>query len=166
MASMTRPSVTRWRHRLRAKLNMPLKYAAYRGAHASGPIFPDRIYIESTNHCNLKCIMCPTGLGVIARPKGYMEMGLYRQIVDEVGALVGSAVLHSWGEPLMHPELFEMIRYGKRAGMRMETSTNITLLNDERARQGCQWDGCAAHVAGVAADGAWRHLGRNASDSS
>ena len=114
---------------------MPLKYAAYRRGAASGPIFPDRIYIESTNHCNLKCIMCPTGLGVIARPKGYMDMGLYRRIVDEIGSLVGSAVLHSWGEPLMHPELFQMIRYGKRAGMRMETSTNITLLNAERARE-------------------------------
>src|SRR5262249_15697863 len=51
------------------------------------------------------------------------------------GTLVGSAVLHSWGEPLMHPDLFEMIRYGKRAGIRMETSTNITLLNEERARE-------------------------------
>jgi MoaA/NifB/PqqE/SkfB family radical SAM enzyme len=126
--------LARWRKAARAKLNMPLKYAAYRTGRSSGPIFPDRVYIESTNHCNLKCIMCPTGLGVIARPKGYMDMALYRRIVDEIGPLVGSAVLHSWGEPLMHPHLFEMIRLGKRAGMRMETSTNITLLNEERAR--------------------------------
>jgi pyruvate-formate lyase-activating enzyme len=127
--------VGRWQRAVRTKLNMPLKYAAYRRGATSGPIYPDRIYIESTNHCNLKCIMCPTGLGVIARPKGYMDMGLYRQIIDEIGGLVGSAVLHSWGEPLMHPDLFEMIRYGKRAGIRMETSTNITLLNAERARE-------------------------------
>ena len=127
--------LARRRKALRERLNMPVKYAAYRMATEKGPFFPDRIYIESTNYCNLKCIMCPTGLGTIKRPKGYMDMRLYRRIVDEIGPRTGSAVLHSWGEPLMHPELFEMIRYGKRAGMRMETSTNITLLNDERARK-------------------------------
>ena len=114
---------------------MPVKYATYATARSAGPIYPDRIYVESTNHCNLKCIMCPTGLGVIRRPKGYMAMDLYRRIVDETGPLVGSAVLHSWGEPLMHPQLFDMIRYGKRAGIRMETSTDITLLDEERGRQ-------------------------------
>src|SRR5262245_40970682 len=125
----------RWRKALRTTLNMPVKYAAYRRGALSGPIVPDRVYVESTNHCNLKCIMCPTGIGVLARPKGYMDMALYRRIVDEIGGVVGSAVLHSWGEPLMHPDLFEMIRLGKRAGIRMETSTNITLLNAERARE-------------------------------
>jgi organic radical activating enzyme len=64
-----------------------------------------------------------------------MDMGLYRAIIDEIGSMTSSAVLHSWGEPMMHPDLFEMIRYGKRAGMQMETSTNITLLNEERARE-------------------------------
>jgi len=125
----------RWAKAVRTTLNMPVKYATYATARSAGPIYPDRIYVESTNHCNLKCIMCPTGLGVIRRPKGYMAMDLYRRIVDETGPLVGSAVLHSWGEPLMHPQLFDMIRYGKRAGIRMETSTNITLLDEERGRQ-------------------------------
>src|SRR5262249_62207676 len=100
-----------------------------------GRFYQDAFYAKSPNHGNLRCIMGPPGLGVIARPRGSMDMGLYRRIVDEIGGLVGSAVLHSWGEPLMHPDLFEMIRYGKRAGMRMETSTNITLLNEERARE-------------------------------
>jgi pyruvate-formate lyase-activating enzyme len=125
----------RVRKTLRTKLNMPVKYATYMTGRSRGPIFPDRVYIESTNHCNLKCIMCPTGLGVIRRPKGYMTMDLYRRVVDELGPLVNSAVLHSWGEPLMHPELFDMIRYGKHAGISMETSTNITLLDEERGRQ-------------------------------
>jgi MoaA/NifB/PqqE/SkfB family radical SAM enzyme len=64
-----------------------------------------------------------------------MDMALYERVIDEGAPYVGSAVLHSWGEPLMHPGLFEMIRRGKKAGVRMETSTNITLLNEERARE-------------------------------
>lgn len=120
---------------LRTKLDMPVKYNAYRRGEDHGRFAPDRLYIESTNHCNLKCIMCPTGLGVMKRPKGYMAMDLYRAIVDEMGPLSVSAVLHSWGEPLMHPDLFTMVRYGKAKGLAMETSTNITLLNEERARE-------------------------------
>jgi pyruvate-formate lyase-activating enzyme len=120
---------------VRTRLNMPLKYRAWRGGHTHGPIHPDRVYIESTNYCNLKCIMCPTGLGVVKRPKGYMDMDLYERIVDELAPTVSAAVLHSWGEPLMHPRLFDMIRLGKRANIAMETSTNITLLNEERARE-------------------------------
>src|SRR4029453_7603471 len=105
----------RWANRIHktvhTTLNMPVKYTTYVTGRSAGPIFPDRVYIESTNHCNLKCIMCPTGLGVIQRPKGYMTMDLSRLVVEELGPLVGSAVLHSWGEPLMHPRLFDMIRY-------------------------------------------------------
>jgi len=129
------PRVTRWRKSARTTLDMPRKYRAWSTGRLTGDFFPDRVYIESTNHCNLKCIMCPTGLGVMQRPKGYMDMALYEQIVEELAPYVGSAVLHSWGEPLMHPRLYDMIRLGKRAGIRMETSTNITLLTDDRARQ-------------------------------
>lgn len=120
---------------LRAKLEMPARFKAYNGGAEHGRFAPDRLYIESTNYCNLKCIMCPTGLGVMKREKGYMDFDLYRGIVDEMGPLSVSAVLHSWGEPMMHPQLFEMVRYGKTAGLGMETSTNITLLNEERARE-------------------------------
>jgi MoaA/NifB/PqqE/SkfB family radical SAM enzyme len=130
-----RSVVGRAKKRIRTRLDMPVKYAAYRRGAERGRFVPDRLYIESTNHCNLKCIMCPTGLGVVRRPKGYMEMDLYRAIVDEMGPLSVSAVLHSWGEPLMHPQLFDMVRYGKQAGLGIETSTNITLLNEERARE-------------------------------
>jgi wyosine [tRNA(Phe)-imidazoG37] synthetase (radical SAM superfamily) len=126
--------LARWTKAARMKLNMPVKWASYHTDALQDATYPDRVYIESTNYCNLKCIMCPTGLGIIQRPKGYMDMTLYRAIMDEIGPLIGSAVLHSWGEPLMHPELFEMIRIGKRHDVRMETSTNITILNTERAR--------------------------------
>jgi len=88
--------IKRVRKTVRTRINMPVKYATYMTGRSAGPIFPDRVYIESTNHCNLKCIMCPTGLGVIRRPKGYMAMDLYRRVVDELGPLVDSAVLHSW----------------------------------------------------------------------
>jgi sulfatase maturation enzyme AslB (radical SAM superfamily) len=129
---------TRLRRRarqLRARANLPVKWAAYEAGGTHGPFFPDRLYVESTSFCNLRCIMCPTGLGTIQRPKGYMDMELFRRIVDEVAPQAPSIVLHSWGEPLMHPRLFPMIEYARQRELWVETSTNVTLLNEERAKK-------------------------------
>jgi pyruvate-formate lyase-activating enzyme len=131
-------TLTRLRRRarqLRARANLPVKWAAYEAGLTHGPFVPDRLYVESTNYCNLKCVMCPTGLGVIARPKGYMDMGLFRRIVDETAPSAPAIVLHSWGEPMMHPELFDMVAYARSKDMWVETSTNITLLTEERIRK-------------------------------
>src|ERR1700745_404630 len=96
---------------LKARANMPVKWAAYEAGLTHGPFFPDRLYVESTNYCNLHCIMCPTGIGWTQRPKGYWVAGLSRRIVDEAAPQAPAIVLHSWGEPMMHPELFDMVRY-------------------------------------------------------
>jgi MoaA/NifB/PqqE/SkfB family radical SAM enzyme len=85
-----------------------VKWAAYEAGITHGPFFPDRLYVESTSFCNLHCVMCPTGIGSIRRPKGYMAMDLYQRIVDEVAPQAPAIVLHSWGEPMMHPRLFDI----------------------------------------------------------
>jgi MoaA/NifB/PqqE/SkfB family radical SAM enzyme len=121
--------------RLRARADLPVKWAAYEAGLTHGPFVPDRLYVESTNHCNLRCVMCPTGLDVIRRPKGYMDVGLFRGIVDEVAPFAPALVLHSWGEPMMHPGLFDMIRYAREHDVWVETSSNITLLTEERVRK-------------------------------
>src|SRR5439155_21974897 len=61
-------------------------------------------------------------------------MGLFRRIVDEVAPFGPALVLHSWGEPMMHPELFDMVRYAREQDLWVETSSNITLLTEERIR--------------------------------
>jgi hypothetical protein len=95
--------------------------------------YPDRMYIESTNHCNLGCIMCPTGLKQVKRPKGYMDFDLFTGIVDEMAGHVKSTTLHIWGESLMHPRITDMIAYCHAKGLRSEISTNATLLDEKRA---------------------------------
>jgi MoaA/NifB/PqqE/SkfB family radical SAM enzyme len=132
---MDKRTLRRRARQLRARANLPVKWAAYEGGLTRGPFFPDRLYVESTSFCNLRCVMCPTGLGTITRPKGYMDLDLYRRIVDEVAPQAPAIVLHSWGEPLMHPRLFDMIRYARERDLWVETSTNVTLLTAERARR-------------------------------
>ena len=125
----------RFKRRLKQKSNMALKYASYQRGLERAPTFPDRVYVESTNVCNLDCIMCPTGLHIDTRPKGYMEWDLYTKIIDEIAPFAEAVVLHSWGEPLLHKRILDMIDYAKARKLWVETSTNATRLDEETARK-------------------------------
>jgi len=97
--------------------------------------YPDRMYLESTNVCNLRCVMCPTGLGLVTRPKGFMDYDLFTQIVDEMAPHVQTTTLHIWGEPLLHPRIYDMMAYCRSHGLHSEISTNATRLDEESSRK-------------------------------
>ncbi|MBQ9502609.1 MAG: radical SAM protein [Lentisphaeria bacterium] len=102
--------------------------------------FPYVMYIEPTNLCNFKCIFCPTGdkelLKKVGRPAGKMEMPLFRKIIDEIkksGHRLRLLSLYKDGEPLVHPDFPEMVRYAADSGIcdRIWTKSNGALLNPE-----------------------------------
>jgi organic radical activating enzyme len=121
--------------KLKNRLLMLPRHLAWRRADTVPKVPPDRIYIESTNRCNLECPQCPTGLDITHRPKGDMDPGLFRNIIDEIAPWAETAVLHIWGEPLLNPNLDEMIAYAAGAGLRTEISSNAMLLDAERAER-------------------------------
>lgn len=108
---------------------LQLAYSYYRrGAFCQHP--PVHLDIESTAACNLACIMCPHSQ--ISRRKGHMDLSLYKRIIDEAaGFHVNDICLHLFGEPLLNPEIFEMIRHAKKFGINTLISTNATLLKGE-----------------------------------
>jgi len=119
--------------RLRSSMSSLGKWISYTTGRTSLWTYPDRMYIESTNVCNLNCVMCPNGLGRMSRPKGYMDYGLFTRIVDEMAPHVRTTTLHIWGEPLLHPRIYDMIDYCATHGLRSEISTNATFLDGESA---------------------------------
>jgi radical SAM protein with 4Fe4S-binding SPASM domain len=122
------------RKKLRTTLNRPKLYRHYKNGEVSiEGAYPDRLYIEITNVCNLDCVMCPTGLHVLDRNKGHMKWDLFTLVIDEMAPHVQTTTLHIWGEPLLHPRFLDMIRYAREAGIEVSTSTNATLLTDEKS---------------------------------
>jgi organic radical activating enzyme len=121
--------------RLKRNADMFGKWLGYELGQTAPLMYPQRMYIESTNVCNLRCVMCPTGRREVERKKGYMDIGLFKSIVDEMAPHVQATTLHIWGEPLLHPKIFEMIAYCRQKGLRSEMSTNATLLTEEKARK-------------------------------
>lgn len=104
------------------------------------PEFPLCLDIETTNVCNLDCIMCPRTV-YIARGTygeiGMMNFDTYRRIIDEGARYkLPSVKLQYLGEPLAHPDVARQISYAKAAGvLDVMFNTNATLLTEEKAHE-------------------------------
>lgn len=91
------------------------------------------VHIEPTNVCNLACEMCPRDQQ--DRPHGYMDFDMYKGIVDELGKMRTELIyLHLFGEPTLHPRIFDMIKYAKKKGIDVAMSTNSTTLDIDKTR--------------------------------
>jgi len=98
--------------------------------------FPPEIWIENTNCCNAKCIMCPRDKHT--RPLGFMEFSLFEQLIEEIARHkneVKRVHLHNYGEPLLDKELTERIKLAKDLGIRhVYFVTNASLLAPDKSR--------------------------------
>lgn len=99
--------------------------------------FPAEIHIEPTNHCNKKCFMCPTKdrYKKDLFPLGYMDFDMYKAIIDDCNAVMGKDMcvnLHKDGEPLIHPQIGEMIQYAKSYDMFVHFATNGLLVRKKK----------------------------------
>ncbi len=93
------------------------------------PEIPSEWMIESTNRCNLACPMCTRHL-VRFHPED-MNLDLFRHLV-EVHPNVEAIWPYGFGEPLLHPQIFEFIAIAERSGKTVCLSTNATLLTPDR----------------------------------
>ncbi len=97
------------------------------------PRTPTQVQLEITNRCNFDCVMCQRkDLGVVFRD---MPFDLYRTIIDRLPEAVRLVALTGWGEPTMHPDLVEMIRYARDRGKRVTVTTNGVLLRGDLAER-------------------------------
>ena len=97
---------------------------------------PSVFAIESTNLCNLRCVMCPRGEpDVMERSLGLMSDQVLDRVLDEARFYEDPCFFHWFGEPLLHPRLFEQIDLVKSRGVpNLAISTNATLLDERRRR--------------------------------
>ena len=75
--------------------------------------------------------MCPRHIYTFDNEN--MDLELYRKIVQDCKQYVEFIWPYGIGEPMIHPNIFEMIRLTREAGIRTGMSTNATLLDDRRA---------------------------------
>lgn len=105
------------------------------------------VSIEPSNLCNFKCVMCFHGNNEYAqeaKPLRNMNMDCFKKVIEdlkrwtqEVGEKVKLIKLYSLGEPLIHPEICNMVRIIKEADIcnEIELTTNASLLTRKVAEK-------------------------------
>jgi len=102
----------------------------YRKGLVELPYAPLELFIEPTNFCNLKCIICLHGTG-LRREKGFMSMETFDRVLKEaVKSKVLKITLHFAGEPLLNKDIFTMIRHVKKHNIYVRAHTNATILDE------------------------------------
>ena len=84
--------------------------------------------IEIAGKCNLRCISCNMGLPGANKKGGYMRASTFRKVLDKMQSeipFLNSLYLYLWGEPLLNPDLAEIVRSASEAGVACEISTNL-----------------------------------------
>lgn len=86
---------------------------------------PYKMKIESTNICNTHCQLCPTGIGLEGRSKGKMTLEQFKQLIDRLRWHLLALDLSMWGDPLIVPEIYDMIRHAHNRGVWTYISSNL-----------------------------------------
>ncbi len=83
-----------------------------------------KIYIEITNVCNLKCEFCPE----TKRVKRFLNVVQFEEIIKKIQNYTNLVCLHVKGEPLLHPELKQILKILDKYNLKANITTNGTLL--------------------------------------
>lgn len=96
---------------------------------------PVEVYVQIARRCNLRCAMC--GHEVWQSNSGFMEPELFDRVLAECAANKVSRlhVLSGQGEPLLHPQVFEMLDKAVAQGLEVGIVTNGTPLTPERCER-------------------------------
>jgi putative metalloenzyme radical SAM/SPASM domain maturase len=75
-------------------------------------VYPEKLYIETTTRCNLKCSKCVKYAKGSDIREGEIDMATFTAL-SVAFKNCNSVILNGIGEPLLHPHLPEMIRFVK-----------------------------------------------------
>jgi len=102
-----------------------------------GRFYPiNYLFVEITNACNFKCTWCPDE--IMGRRRGFMKKERVFRILDELGEKrswmgpIFPVKLHQMGEPMLHPDLPEIVAHAESRGVAIELNTNCGLITTER----------------------------------
>lgn len=94
-----------------------------------------KVYVEVTSACDLDCRTCVRNAW--NEEIGFMSGATFDRVIDSLGGMPSVRTVHfgGYGEPLAHPDIFDMLARVKALGLRTEMITNGTLLDDDRCDQ-------------------------------
>src|SRR6478609_9001995 len=95
---------------------------------------PISISFEPTTSCNLRCPECPSGLRSFTRPTGMLKKDLFESTIDQLADTLTYLTFYFQGEPFLHTQFLDMVKYASRKNIYTATSTNAHYLTDNIAK--------------------------------
>ena len=89
---------------------------------------PVNLHIELTRLCNIKCAFCYNQNEAI-----FLDTGIIKKVLDEACTLGSLYLGLTGGEPLLHPDFFEIAAYSKKSGYLLIIQTNGILIDEHSA---------------------------------
>ena len=96
---------------------------------------PVSLAFEPTTSCNLRCPECPSGLRSFTRPTGMMPEALFKKTIDELESTLMYLLFYFQGEPYLHPQFLDLVKYAADKNIYTATSTNGHFLHDTMAKK-------------------------------
>lgn len=96
--------------------------------------YPRSIQIEPTARCNLSCRMCYYN-AIKRKQGGMLSLEDFKKIIVTNFNYFHIVRLWGIGEPLLNPDIFEMIRFEKERNNIVNLSTNGMLLNGQNIKK-------------------------------
>jgi len=91
--------------------------------------------VDILSSCNLKCASCAHSIEETDVPKGSMTLDKFKSVFDKIimdSPSVSHLSLYSWGEPLLHPYLDQIIDYAHDKNVAVALSSNLSINFDKR----------------------------------
>ena len=92
---------------------------------------PVKLFIDITDECNLKCKHC---LDEHLNSNNYLDVDTIKMIADECSKLGIFNVKLGGGEPLLHPDFFEIVHIFREKDIFLSMSSNGYFVNAEVAK--------------------------------
>ena len=87
-----------------------------------------KIYVEITNRCNFSCSFCYRTV----RRKNFISPEAFSAILFKIKPYTRYIYLHVLGEPLLHPQIEEILSLAHREGFFVNISTNGSLIAEKQ----------------------------------
>ena len=98
--------------------------------------YPPYLQIEPTSFCNFRCVFCYQTDGTLTSKNnghmGHMTIDIFKSIVDQTTGNIEFVSLASRGEPLLCPDIEEMLAYTRDKYLNLKMNTNASLLNESK----------------------------------
>lgn len=106
--------------------------------------FPPCLQIEPTSVCNYRCTFCYQSDQAFTKASyghmGMMSMDVFKHLIDQAAGRCEAITLASRGEPLICPQIEEMLQYSSGKFLALKLNTNAWFLDETKCHALLQAD--------------------------